>query len=386
VRSLAEELSRKKFTVPLKTATFDRAATNLHYFKKISRNSDERVYLPSCVTCPDRTGNAADLFNQFDDPDVCTNSTCFEQKTQCHHDNKRREAEASGAKIISGDAALKIIPRKDTIVGFVNLDDACDFMDYDADVERSPEPDETEDYTSPTFQARRDAWEERAVAWQPPTYRKLLADAPITPTLVEDPKSKTLLELAPVAVVRERLKTKDITLPSYIGAKPHDHSAPSSSGRAYGSLDWKEQQAREQERQERERKYRSAVLAACHAAWKGPLKREDLVNIADQLLERYGVRVTLEPLYGNKFPLPGQMKEAELPRLIVLALVADCCRQVHIGPQSLLALAKRLKVNVDKIKKEQLTANKAEAAAPAKTAAKGKAKVPKASAKKGGVK
>jgi ParB/RepB/Spo0J family partition protein len=64
----------------------------------------------SCVECPKRAGNQAELYPDAKDADICTESACFEEKTAAFQQRKRDEATSKGLPIISGDAALKIMP------------------------------------------------------------------------------------------------------------------------------------------------------------------------------------------------------------------------------------------------------------------------------------
>jgi ParB/RepB/Spo0J family partition protein len=89
---------REKFMLRLKAAPFDL--------------TDEKL-LPkagSCVKCPKRTGNQADLFGDAKNSDVCTDTKCFDEKRQAHFAIGRKALEAKGTKILHGDAAKKVFP------------------------------------------------------------------------------------------------------------------------------------------------------------------------------------------------------------------------------------------------------------------------------------
>jgi len=76
-----------------------------------------------CTTCPKRTGNAGELFDDIKGPDTCTDPKCFERKAAAHKDRVIEEAQAKGQKVIDGDAAKKIFAyRHSEPKGYVDLD------------------------------------------------------------------------------------------------------------------------------------------------------------------------------------------------------------------------------------------------------------------------
>ena len=197
--------------------------------------------------------------------------------------------------------------------------------------------------------------------------RELLGDALADRvTLAEEGKGK-LVELVPAKDAAKLLKAKGITI---------DVPKPQLAQRELAgteTADMKEQQAKEQERRDREHNFRKGVFLAIHAKWKGPLKQPELAMIAADLLDD-GVTDEMDALYGGRIE-PGQMKEAELHKLIALLLVCECIK--FYQPQPLFAMAKRLKIDPAKIKKqiadEERAAKKTAAASadkPAKAAKK----------------
>lgn len=81
----------------------------------------------SCVDCKKRTGNDPDLYADVDDPNVCTDPACYEDKHQQHNANIRARAEKNGILIISGADAQKIMRySKHDIDGYVALDIQCE--------------------------------------------------------------------------------------------------------------------------------------------------------------------------------------------------------------------------------------------------------------------
>lgn len=95
----ASEFIRDNFMLRLKEAPFDRG---------------DAALVPaagSCQACPKRTGNQSDLFGDVKDGDLCTDAKCFDSKRQAHFSIARLKIEASGKKVIHGDAAKKILPQ-----------------------------------------------------------------------------------------------------------------------------------------------------------------------------------------------------------------------------------------------------------------------------------
>lgn len=94
----AKDLIQRKFMLELKEAIFDTKDAAL--LKKAG----------ACDGCPKRTGNQPDLFSDVKSKDVCTDTVCFAMKKAAHFLIIRNQAEAEGAKIITGAEAKKILP------------------------------------------------------------------------------------------------------------------------------------------------------------------------------------------------------------------------------------------------------------------------------------
>lgn len=83
----------------------------------------------SCKTCAKRTGHDPDLFAEFKNADVCTDSTCFHAKEEAHGAALVRDAKAKGHTVIAGKAALELMPQQiynAKFKGYRRLDDATD--------------------------------------------------------------------------------------------------------------------------------------------------------------------------------------------------------------------------------------------------------------------
>lgn len=86
------------YTLDLKSAIFD---------------IKDATLLPkagACGPCPKRTGNQSDLFGDVKSVDVCTDPKCFDDKRLAHHAVAAKALEAKGHKVISGEAAKKLLP------------------------------------------------------------------------------------------------------------------------------------------------------------------------------------------------------------------------------------------------------------------------------------
>lgn len=369
----AVEALREKFMIPLTAAPFliddDSLAREIPIRKT---GLFERSPLPACLECPQFSGNDSELRAELGpDAHVCTNRECYDAKVACIALKRRKAAEAAGATIVTGDAAKKIIPGRDKLVGHVDLDSVCHYDECP-----DPAPIQAKGESDELFEQRLDAWQARTENWNERSYRQLLVDAKLPVVLVEDPKTKQVRELVPIKSARAALaKEADIKLPGYVGQVPPKRQA----------VDYKAQQAkyeeeceRQREREEREAAYRLRLLNAIADKCAGPLKREDLVDVADALAEHWRVSEGLKLYFKGKIPEPGQLKDAELGKFIRLALVAETVGG-HGSPGPLLAMAKRYKVDPAKIKKQIANEEKAKAAAPA-------AGDKKPAAKKGGKK
>jgi ParB/RepB/Spo0J family partition protein len=379
---------REKFMTPLSAAPFGLDDADLFQFTKRAgaKGIEDADRLPVCVTCPHNSANDIELQRDLkSDAHVCTNTPCFELKINAIAYRRRQEAEAANRPIVAGDAAKKIIPRKDKIVGHVDLDQPCDYDDFP---EPEPEPKNDADEDSPAFQARLNEWEARERAWRGRTFRELLQGHELDVTLVEDPKTKRVRELVPFKAAAELLKKKaKIELPDHIAAPER----PASRSGGFDHAAWQKEQDAARKRQERETAYRTAVAKAIAEKCSAPLTREDIVDVADVLSDDWIAKKALKAIYGS-VPEPGQLKDAELGKFVRLALIADSI-EGHGAPGPLLAMAKRFKVDAAKIKRELETAEKAaekkpdapaatKAPAPAKKKAAGKKPAVKAAAKK----
>jgi ParB/RepB/Spo0J family partition protein len=87
-----------RFNLGLKAAVFDiRDATLL-------------ADCGACTNCPKRTGASADLFNDGDQEDSCTDPDCFAAKREAHIELVKERARKEGLTVIEGDEARAAVP------------------------------------------------------------------------------------------------------------------------------------------------------------------------------------------------------------------------------------------------------------------------------------
>lgn len=122
----------------------------------------------SCTDCDKLSGNCRDLFNDIDDPDVCTDPDCFEAKRQARRDQLIAHAEKRKIPVFTGDQGREALNGD---IEYVSLDAE---VDDDADSR---------------------------------TYRQILGDkAPVT-AIIEFPHGKRdLTECAPLNALETALR------------------------------------------------------------------------------------------------------------------------------------------------------------------------------------
>lgn len=101
------------FTINLKHAIFNLADTDL------------MATAGSCIDCPKRSGNSPEICADLEDTDVCTDTTCFEQKRMARRDQLIANAEKRKIPVLLGDAGRDAF-HSDEYIGLdtINEDDA----------------------------------------------------------------------------------------------------------------------------------------------------------------------------------------------------------------------------------------------------------------------
>lgn len=139
----------------------------------------------TCQACPKRTGNAADLFTDVTNADICTDPGCFDAKKAAHVDRQRAQAKANNIQVIEGAAAKKIMPNSysgDLAGGYIDLDKKM--------------------YSDPKNR----------------TVRQILGkDAPAAEALLISPHEKgKVIEVISSATIKEKLAAKGAAVPDEI--------------------------------------------------------------------------------------------------------------------------------------------------------------------------
>lgn len=302
-----------------------------------------------CATCPSRSLNDPELLSEVEDRDLCLDSACHTLKTKLHFTRVRREAEAEGRTILSGDAVKGLPTGRYEVAsgGFVRLDADCDAVEFTED-----EPEQGKDESDEVFEARMDAWQDRLDAWQQPTYAQALGEIPGT-TLVEH--AGKLIAMAPAAAVAKALKAKKLDVPWQIkselqrGRNNDDDNDDAPRDPAKEAAE----RAREEERQKVELEFRTRLLKQIHAKFKGPLKRADLITIAESMHDGAVYSDAFDALYPGTINFSA-MKEADLQRFMLLAVIERECEEYNIAHKAseLLATAQRFRIDAKKLRAE----------------------------------
>lgn len=248
--------------------------------------------------------------------DVCTDPTCFKAKREAWGKQQLSEAKTMGQKVIAGADAKKIKPHEfsDNLQGgYVQLDAKC---------------------------------------WDDPkgrTYRQLLAGKDVEIALLQVPKSGDIVQ---IVQQKTAMKAAGIKRPT-AGNSPN--SGLSASAKA------------EKAKREREEAFRVRVLKEIQGKAPKVLERADLEAIAIALFDSGCEDEEIFEQLGWTEPpgrdwkrfskaVPGQLKVLSLPQLngVILTLVLGSA----VGNQTydakhprLEETAKRLKIDVEKIRK-----------------------------------
>jgi ParB/RepB/Spo0J family partition protein len=307
-----------------------------------------------CTTCPKRIGNCTEFDPSEDDPDVCTDTECFDAKVYWFGMRQRAAIQDRGARLITGAAAKEIAPKPGVLVGYVDLD-------------------------------------EPVGAGHAESYRAMLTRAlkegeSLEPVYIEDPKTEKIRELIPTDRAKRLLKRLGLWHPAeQLGGGESDDTAaedqqqqPGQQRRqASAAPDPQEaeriraEQEAQRQRQQKDLEHRRAVMMAIYVKRKGAFKREDWEAIADHALSTGAGEMLSNALFGGRTVDLGKLSEAQLQNLVLLAPIAELVAWPATNPGPLWALAKRLKIDPAKFKPK-------EPRAPApKKAAKPKAAKPK---------
>lgn len=332
VRELRQKIVEEKLCLPLVGAPFDHADATL------------LPEMGACGPCPHRSENCDPGAL---DPNVCTNLACFHLKVKAAGERKRAAILEGGGKVLRGEEARRISPSVKTVYGHVDLDLVCGFDEFPEPEPKIPgdQPDAYGESTHPDYLA----WREREKLWQPRTYRALLAGEKLDTVVIEDPKTKAVRELLPFAAAQKLLKKKGISLPSYANRKRHSFSGGGSQGAQPEDADKRRQrEAAEAKKRAVEIATRERIFKAVYPKASAKIDKELLLQLA-----RDGNADEAAAIVFGDTPLE-KLKEADLVRCIRMSRFHWVVQNAYEDRDSkeLYALAKKLKINVDALRKE----------------------------------
>lgn len=305
----------------------------------------------ACGACPKRTGNQRELFGDVKNGDVCTDPLCFKQKIAAHAERVIASAAATGQQVLTGAEAKKIARHgtgSHSLEGYVRLD--------------------AHDYHG---------------SGKSKTFRQTLGKAYV-PTLLQDPDSGKMLEVAPNEDVDKA------------------HGDKHLGGNDAHSKRYQAEQRATERKHRQEIAYRVALFKAIHEApgTGKALARADLELIAERLFERtdHDAKKRLFAALGWEpqksrhhngvsldLPTPfNKMSEADLARHVRACMLAHELQVwQHSGetrPKALEAAAASLGVDAQQIRKKLADEQKAKdgkKVAPAKSTKRAKKKAGK---------
>lgn len=83
----------------------------------------------ACTTCPKRTGNQAELFEDVKNVDVCIDPPCFENKKKLHQARLLARAKEKGQTVLPAAECKRLFPHEHSLLSdnssFVDLEDTC---------------------------------------------------------------------------------------------------------------------------------------------------------------------------------------------------------------------------------------------------------------------
>lgn len=315
VRAFAE-LLRHEFMVDLRAVPF--------------ALDDAELTPGACTGCPYYSPNDPDLQAELEADDagarICTNKPCHDRKVIQFFERRVLRAREAGRTVIEGDEAKALKPTKwgGLAGGYVDLDDDCHEMAMP-----------------------KDLTEEQQDAWQPPSYRQALGlgaeEVPAQAVLLLDPHNKEPRDLLPAKELQKLLKARGI---KYTVQRAEAPEAPEDLEAR------KREEEKQRAREEQERAFRLALAREIHAKWKGPLKKEDLVAIVETVMEGNGLADDMHDFWQVEIE-PERLSERELGLLLVeICVLSPLLYRLGNAPTALLALAKKLRIDPAKVKKQ----------------------------------
>lgn len=332
----AGELLRDKLMVRLDAAPFGLDDQSFRTGKpgRFPCQDNASTEMPSCEACRHCSSADPELNEQViawygDGARACTDKPCYDFKVQTFFEHRIADARNAGIPILEGAEAMKIRANSwsNELIGYIDLDANSD--------QEMPE-------------GLSDA---EQTAWEAPTYRTLLGDdAKVAAILIDARRDGQPRELMAYSEAKKALKKKGIKL-----APEPEQQETAAARRAPASQEEIEQTRREdeaqKERQEKELAFRRRVGALIFEKWKGKLTRDDWELIAEECLNSGAGNMIANALFSGEINLT-ELNERELQALCMLAPHAQTLSWHQSSPGDMLALAKRLKIDTAKCRKE----------------------------------
>jgi len=278
----------------------------------------------ACTACPNCSANDPELQAELDGELVCTDKPCHDRKAIQFFERRVQRAKEAGRPVIEGAEAKALKPKTwSAPAGLVDLDHAC--ME---------------------IQMPEGLTDEQADDWQPPTYRSALGleadQVPEQAVLFIDPQKHEPCDMVPAKDLQKLLKARGI---KYTVSRAEAPEVPESPEQIEAR---RREQEKEHARDVLETEYRRALFRQIHAKWKGALKKAELAQVADLLLDASD---GVDALYADTLIETHKMDERELCALLV-CMTLERHLHLHESAQPLVALAKRLKIDPAKVKKQ----------------------------------
>jgi ParB/RepB/Spo0J family partition protein len=276
--------------------------------------------LPPCVVCDNCSKQDQDFDFEVqaaygDEAVVCMDKPCFETKVVLFYERQVDKLRAEGRTIIDGAAAKEAKPHNflgAPLKGYVELSDAN---------------------------------------------RKALGKAGLAAAqILVDPHTGKPIEVISLEDADRITTEKGGKKPTAGGADQWPFSGAPGSGDAAGSGErtaMQEEQEKQRQREAVEKMFRRKLLDGVHERFKGPLKRDDLKAIADRWLEEQdSMGLPLYDWYYEGRIDTAKMNERELTRLLLELALWSTVEYPGDSPTALIALAKRLKIDPAKARKQ----------------------------------
>jgi ParB/RepB/Spo0J family partition protein len=293
----------------------------------------------ACASCPKRTGNQPELFGDIKGGDVCTDPKCFASKRDAYGRQSLAAAKAEGRIVLSAEEAKRIAPHGARFAlqgGYIALDERCH-----------------EDAKARTF-------------------REILGKGYKSETVLRIADTGEMLEIAKRTDIADTLKAKGIS---------------ADRRQSTSQADRERQKAAKQETE-----FRGRLLEAIRLKTPKALESADLKLVASALWRQLGhdAQIRLVILWGWADKKKAASAVYQLgPRIAKLAgnellrFVLDCALVGEVRssawdssrPVGLLDAAKRLRIDVEAIRKSIHAGGKREKASTARKPAKSRAQV-----------